>query len=205
MGMSTAVKEYTSVDSGGGGSAWGMGAGLLFLVLFILIIFGFAWSRDSHRDGRDHIREHFERAGNDSAYQRGDIREILTNAIRSNERINDIYQNSREIIGQNQALALLADRGLDRVNCAVERRCDALGYQVREAAQSVIKTGETFGFRTHDVVFPDPCRDRCRDDRGGGGGGYRVFDLNTGTQTGNAIGGGLNTLAAGAVQGPIAG
>lgn len=200
--MSTAVKEYTSVDSGGG-SAWGMGAGLLFLVLFLVILFGFMFNRDHHSDSRSVIKDHFERMGNDSAYQRGDIREILTNAIRSNERINDIYQNSREIINQNQALALLADRGLDRVNCSVERARDVLGASVRESANYIVHSGETFGFRTFDIVRPDPCRDRCRDDRGGGG--FRVLDLNTGTQTGNAIGGPLNTLAAGAVQGPIAG
>lgn len=205
--MGTAVKEITSVDggygySGGYASAAGWGAGVLFLVLFLIILFGVMWNRDHHNESRDIVRDRFNAMGNDNAYQRGDIREILTNSIRSNERINDIWAGTRELITQGFNTRNQLELAGERIMCGVNNAARTAADSARFEADRILDRGLTFGFRTFDIVRPDPCRDACRGD---GRNNFRVFDLNTGTQTGNAIGGPLNTLAAGAVQGPIAG
>ncbi len=207
--MGTAVKEITSVDGGygyGGGysAGWGMGAGVLFLVLFLIILFGVMWNRDHHSESREVLRDRFTSMGNDNAYQRGDIREILTNSIRSNERINDIWSGTRELIAQSFNSQRQLELAGERLQCGINNAARTAADSARFEADRILDRGLTFGFRSFDIVRPDPCRDACRD-RDGRGGNFRVFDLNTGTQTGNAIGGPLNTLAAGAVQGPIAG
>jgi hypothetical protein len=210
--MGTVIRENTSMDSGYGGggyaAGWGMGAGILFLVLFLIILFGVAWSRDGHRDSRETFRSHFETMGRDSDHHRGELREILTNSIRNNERVNDIWSGTRELIQQSfnsqRQIEVGLERargqvelGLERVGCAVGDGARLSADTTRREADRILERGLTFGFRTFDIVRPDPCRDVCRDRDSSGGRNGNILDVNTGTQIGNGIGGALTKLGIG--------
>jgi hypothetical protein len=197
MHMTTAVKEVNVIDGGGGygygggGGYGGWGVGIWFLVLFIIIIVACFWGREGHRTTENVIKDH---ANNLSTYQLATQTKLdfaLGKLAVAEVRIGDTYQNTRDILNQQNAYQQYNIRELDRIDCDVRNAgreaCDA-SYR---AAENVKQHGDWHGFRTFDMVYPDPCR--CRDGRDGGrfaDGGSRVTDYNFGTQTGNQIGAG---------------
>lgn len=126
--------------------AWvGGGVAFLFIVFIIAAVAFFNHSR--HGDVDTNIRENGRLSNQgllEAAYARGEANVRQANTLSYVERISNVVTELRSEIRE----AALMNRDT-----------------TRESAQGIIDTGRTFGFRTVDFVHPDPCRDRCGNDR----------------------------------------
>ena len=142
-------RDRGGYESSTGGWVAG-GIGFLFLVF---IIFGVAaFIHKGHDHSADLVRDN-GRVSNEAAlaaaYARGEsnVREanLLTLAIANSDRVTQLIGEVREAAQIGRATTI-------------------------EAAQDIVTQGRTWGFRSVDLVYPDPCRDRCGDGRGRGRG-----------------------------------
>ena len=141
-------KEIAYIDSGrdvGATGGWiASGVGFLFLVF---IIFGIGFFLNSQNNNhRDHVTETIRDRTNLS------VADLLTAAQErgaSLARQQATEQNTSALLNEMRELQLMVTNGTQR---AVD--------MTREAGNRIVEFGLSHGFRSFDVVYPDPCGHR---------------------------------------------
>lgn len=139
----------------GHGAVGGWVAGGIGFLFLVFIIFGVAaFVHKGHDHTSEVVREGSRLQGPEllqAAFARGEANVRQANTMALVERI---AEGQVALAGEVRTVATaLAGEIRDGIH---QNRATII-----ESAQGIVEAGRTFGFRTFDLVHPDPCRDRC--------------------------------------------